>query len=364
MVGAAIYFITSGVFRITNQDPGYYDLEAAAQKETATYAAGITCTYYFDGSSNLIKQQKRAAEECYTGALLRLYKLTDNTSEYEGFTNIATINNNIGKDLKVSDELYEILEDAYRKTELGQDYSVFAGPYYEHWNSILSLAEPESFDPVNNADEASRLEALRLKVTDRTNFKLVFGSDNTVRLEVAEDFLSYLVDHEESSAVLDLNVLREAYMIKYVKASMVNKGFTKGRITTDLGLYVDLGDYGVGGFSPAKVVGGELLYADPVAIDKNECMSGIVAIPSKEDADCYYSVTKDSRTYYRNPFVTLREGGFVNYIGSSYVKGVAGGDIVDVMYQNIILNAASDKTELDGYLNEKGPYERLAFEIK
>ena len=363
-LGLAIYFMARGVYKLTNQEPGYYDLEATADKETATYASGITCTYLFEGSSNEIKRDKRAAEECYSGALLRLYKLTDGDTEYEGFTNIATINKNIGSDISVNDELYAILEDAYRKTSLGQDYSVFAGSYYDHWNSILTLDDAQNFDPLLNSEEAQRIENLRKQVTDSTNFKLVFKGNNTVCLEVSDSYLEYIKENEESAKILDLNVLREAYMIKYVKESMAQKGYIKGRITTDLGLYLDLGDYGTGGYTPAKVAGGELLFSDPVAIGKDECMSGITALSLKEDADCYYTVSKDSTIYYRNPFVTLKEGGFVNYIGSSYVKSGVGGNIVDVMYQNIILNAASDKAEVDGYLQEKGPFERLAFEIK
>ena len=364
MVGLAFYFIVSGVYKLTNQEPGYYALEAAMDKEASTYAHGITCTYLFDGSSNSIKAEKRAAEECYSGALLRLYKLTDSDNEYEGYTNIATINKSIGTDVKVSDELYEILNDAYRKTELGQDYSVFAGAYYHHWNNILMLSDAEPFDPLINSEEADRLEELRTRVLNHDNFKLIFKGDNTLRLEVSEDYLKYIEDSEESTAILDLNVLREAYMVKYVKKSLADKGFTKGRITTDLGLYADLGDYGAGGYTLAKVVGGKLIFSDTVAVGKDECMSGIIAIPVEEEADRYYSVTKDSKTYYRNPFVTLHEGGFPEYIGSSYVKGAAGSDIVNVMYTNIILNSITEADSNGKPAVPDTPFEVFAYELK
>lgn len=363
-VGLAFYFFVSGVYRLTNQKPGVYALEAATDKEAATYAHGIDVSYYFDGSSNYIKQKKREAEAVYSGALLRMYKLTDSAAEYEGFTNIATINKSIGTDVKVNDELYEILEDAYKKTSLGESYSIFAGAYYEHWNSILSLDDPTAFDPLFNPDEASRLEALRMQVTDKTNFKLTFKGDNTVRLDVSDSYLKYLEESEESATVLDLNLLRQAYMIKYVAKALTDKGFTKGRITTEEGIYIDLGDYGTGGYAPAEITGGQLRLADPIPVDKGECMTGISALPAGEATDCYYTATKDSQTYYRFPFPTLKEGGFPNYVGSSYVKSHASDNIVNAMYVNILLNSATDNSEVKRIIDGAENFECYVFEIK
>lgn len=363
-VGLAFYFFVSGVYRLTNQKPGVYALEAATDKEAATYAHGIDVSYYFDGSSNSIKQKKREAEAVYSGSLLRLYKLTDSTTEYEGFTNIATINKSIGTDVKVNDELYEILEDAYKKTSLGENYSVFAGAYYEHWNSILSLDDPSAFDPLFNTDEASRLEALRRQVTDTSNFKLTFKADNTVCLEVSDEYSEFLSESEESFTVLDLNVLREAYMLKYVRQSLAEKGFTNGRITTDAGLYIDLGDYGSGGYSPARVIENRLEYADPIPVGKGECMTGIVALPSDEKSDCYYTATKDSQIYYRFPFPTLKEGSFPNYAGSSYVKSHTCDNIVNAMYVNILLNSATDDSEVKRIIDGAKNFECYVFEIE
>ena len=363
-VGAAIFFMTNAMYKITNQKPGNYDLEATGDKETILFSHGITCTYYFDGSSNYIKQKKREAESIYSGTLLRLYKLTDSTTEYEGFTNIATINKSIGSDVKVNDELYEILEDAYKKTALGQDYSVFAGAYYEHWNSILSLDDPSDFDPLFNTDEAARLEALRTQVTDLTNFKLIFKGDNTVCLEVSDAYLKFLSESEESPTILDLNLLRQAYMIKYVKEALADRGFTKGRITTEAGLYVDLGDYGTGGYSPAEVSGDKLMYADPIPVGKGECMTGITALPAGEQTDCYYAATKDSEIYYRFPFPTLKEGGFPNYVGSSYVKCSFADNLVNVMYFNILLNSASDEADIKRLTETQKSYECYVYPIK
>ena len=362
-LGLAFYFIVSGVYKITDQKPGYYEIEAASDKEISTYAHGISCVYYLDGSSNEIKRQKRAIEDCYTGALQRLYKLTDSAAEYEGFTNIATINKSIGTDVKVNEELYAILEDAYRKTSLGENYSIFAGAYYEHWNSILSLDDPSAFDPLFNPDEASRLEALRMQVTDKTNFKLTFKGDNTVRLDVSDSYLKYLEESEESATVLDLNLLRQAYMIKYVAKALTDKGFTKGRITTEEGIYIDLGDYGTGGYAPAEVTGGQLRLADPITVGKGECMTGISALPAGEATDCYYTATKDSQTYYRFPFPTLKEGGFPNYVGSSYVKSHKNDSIVNAMYVNILLNSATDNSEVKRIIDGAENFECYVFEI-
>ncbi|MBR6307552.1 MAG: hypothetical protein IKR39_03005 [Lachnospiraceae bacterium] len=354
---AAIFFITRGIYKITNQDPGYYNLDTMPDEEAGLYASGITCTYLFEGSSNAIKQQKKEAEACYTGSLVRLYKLTDPDKEYTGYTNLCTISKNIGKDVTVSEELYNILEDAYKKTALGQNYSVFAGAFYSHWRSILSLEEPEEFDPVNNTEEKERLEELYSLLTDSQNFKLIFKDDNVVRLEVSDAYLKRINDMEESATVLDLNVLREAYMLQNVSQDMKARGFTKGRITTDLGLYVDLGDYGVGGYTTYSVENGKAVEKDIVPVSKAECMCGFVSVPVSDRTDLFYSVSDGTHTYYRSPFALVVPESYSNYVGSAYAKAGAETGIVNTAYRCMMLYGATSAEEAENALDEikKGP---------
>ena len=86
--------------------------------------------------------------------------------------------------------------------------------------------------------------------------------------------------------------------------------------------------------------------------------------PAIASADCYYTATKDSKTYYRFPFPTLKEGGFHNYVGSSYVKSHTNDSIVNAMYVNILLNSAADDSEVKRIIDGAENFECYVFEIK
>lgn len=351
-VAVAIFFFTRGVYGITNKEEDFYTITPSVNDEAGAYAKGINFTYYFNGKSNEIKERKMEVEECYSDALLRAYKLTDPSTEYEGFNNLCTLNLNPGKEIQVSQELYLMLKDAYEKTLENKGYSVFAGSYYTHWYSILTLNEPEEFDPLNNSDEAKRLDLLLEKTLEDNAFSLEFKEDNKVVFNLSSDYKKYLEDNEESFFCLDFNLLREAYMVNYTQDMLTNRGYTRGLITTDKGLLVDLGNYEVAGYNTFSVEEGKLNLKDTVKVPAGGKMSGICVIPFSETATGYYSIEKDGKTYYRNPFVALVPGGFTNYIESSYVASVEN-SIVDVMYTNISVNSTlkgedSDSMEVTG----------------
>lgn len=347
-VGLAIFFFTRGVYGITNKKEDYYTVEAKKVDDPGTYAQGINFTYFFDGTSNEIKSRKLEIEECYSDALLRVYKLTDPLNEYEGFNNICTINNNPGKEIEVTEELFMILKDAYEKTLENKGFSMFAGSYYSHWNSILYLDDPAEFDPLIDSDEAKRLDALLSKTLEDDVFSLEFKDNNMVVFNVSDDYTDYLKENEESLMCLDLNLLREAYMVKYTRDMLIMRGYTKGLITTEKGLLTDLGAYDCGGYNLFTVDAGKLDLKETVKVPAGGNMSGICAVPFDEKASGYYSIEKDGKTYYRNPFVALVPGGFTNYMESTYVASTEK-NIVDVMYKNITVNTLiSENIEISG----------------
>lgn len=343
----ALFFFGRGIFSATNKESGFYEMNAKEKSEAGTYSKGISFSYFLDGKSNDIKTAKMEIENCYSDALLRAYELTDPAKEYEGLNNLCTINKNPGKEIKVGEDLYSMLQDAYGKTLEKKGFSMFAGSYYTHWNSILSLSEPQEFDPLFNEDEKERLDSLLAETLSEDAFSLEFKADNTVVFNVSEDYLNYLADREESLFCLDFNLLREAYMVEYAQDMLVNRGYTSGLITTQKGLLVDLGTYDAGGYNMFTVDEGKIYLKETVKVPAGGKMSGICVVPFSETEENYYCIEKDGMTYYRNPFVALAEGGFTNYVESSYVASTER-SIVDVMYTNITINSLEKGENSEG----------------
>ena len=358
---AAIFIVTRAVYKITDKKPGVYKIEATADKDAMLYASGIQLSYYFDGKSNDIKTEEKAVTQLFSLALARAYKITDPYNEYEGYVNLCTINRSQGQDVKISKELYGILKDAYEKTKEEKGYSLFAGSFYKHFDEIIYSDDSVSFDPVVNEEESKRVNALLEKTLDLSNFTLDLSKENSVNFSVSKEFGEFLKTQEESETSLDLNLLREAYMLNIAADALTSAGYTKGIITTDRGVILDLGSYEMGGYPLYSMKDGEITNEKALELMPGTSMSGMVSFGLGEGLKGYSVVKKGSDVFYRSPFVLLKENGIYSAAKSSYVANDSL-DIPKTVYANIVL-ASSDSEEIaKDNMDELGITEYYFFE--
>ncbi|MBR1842846.1 MAG: hypothetical protein IJ788_06205 [Oscillospiraceae bacterium] len=226
-----------GVSQLGRKDPGWYTINAAADEDALMYANGIRFEYYMEGSSDVIKAALRLIEEQYSSALAKAYKETDPVKSYPGIGNLAALN--AGESVKCSPELFAILKDAYAKTLEGRGYNMFAGAYYAEWNSIIYSNDPTSYDPANDEDERARLDAIRSAVNDLSNFALTLDEATlTAALTVSDSYKALVSELEIDSGALDLNLLRDAYMLGAVREELETEDWHRGYFATESGLGV------------------------------------------------------------------------------------------------------------------------------
>ena len=343
-VGAFAY----GFSNMAKMKEGYYEITESPDEEAPLYGNGIALTYRFTGESSVMKEERKRLEEVYSIALKRAYKLLDPVNSYNGFCNIATINANPGKKLEISKELYDVLRDAYEKTAENKGYNMFAGAFYEHWNSILVLENPDEFDPLMNEEEARRLEALVDITDDRNNFSLTFteGDSPRIKFDVSDQYIKFCEENEEQNCYLHLNLLQDAYIIQIVAAVLEKEGFTDGFLTTDSGLTVSLSGQEPGEYSLYSSVDGRVAQVLNVAAEPGSVFSEFRSFPFSEEEDCYYSLQKNGIIYYRSPVVMPDKTGFHNVILSSCAVSYNNQAIPDTVYFNIQMQNAKDEEEL------------------
>ena len=237
----AVGSITAGVLKIGKKGPGYRTVETDPDETAPLYATGVTLTYAFSGSGGEIKTAYNALRTDYGTALCGAYKLLDAESEYVGLANAATLDRNRGETFSLDPRLYAALEDALEKTERRQGYNLFAGALFTAWGEILSLAEPQEFDPLHDPFQAERLERLARATEDLSNFTLALDpAALTACFTVSPEYEALLRELEISSPVLDFNLLREAYELTMTAAALEEKGWTAGYLTTEGGLTLAL----------------------------------------------------------------------------------------------------------------------------
>jgi len=306
-VGVAVTAITLGVLSIGHKDPGWQEISASADSQAPLYSSEYTFQYYAEGSSNQIKAVVRQVTDIYSRTLARAYKLTDPVNTYDGYVNLATINNSAGSDVELEQELFDILCSAYELTKKNEGYNMFAGPLYSEWYSILGSDNAQSFDPLFNDYQAQRIARLSEAVSDSSNysFEIVDRAGCIVRFSVSNKLMSLLKELELDVPVLDLNVLRDAYIMDTVRKDLVSQNLNAGQMFSKSGAAFSL----VSGQSSAFVS----------------------VLPVSGYNYYFYAVQKDGAEYYRNPYFDTRTGDFHNFVLQTNVSG-KDSEIVEVSY--------------------------------
>ena len=241
----AVAGFTIGITSIGYKEEGFYTLSASSSETSGDYSQGYTATLYFSGKSKEIKNKLSEAEQIYASSLEHTYMIYDDVVEHTGYSSLSVINDNINKDLDVSQELYTLLEDLLAKSTVSNNYSIYADPLYDYWDGLYSLTanDKESSDPKNNLDAKTRLETIVSYINDENHVKLNLLGNNRVHLHVSEDYVSFRRDNNMSTSYISMNVLKEAYRLEDLANKLTEAGYTTGYITTKDGALVSLKDH-------------------------------------------------------------------------------------------------------------------------
>lgn len=345
----AVIAFTIGVVRIGHKDPGYHTIEAKVDAEALLYNKAVTLKYWFDGSTNEIKRGINALTEVYTPVLAASYKQLDPRNLYTAVNGIATLNLNRGNSIMVSEHLYSVLKDAYRRTLEGKGYNMFAGDLYAEWKSILILDEPEAFDPALNSAQGARIAEIAAQVSDLSNFKLEFLDDSTclVRFSVSDSYAAFCSSHEIDSMPLDLNLLHDAYLMDWIATDLLAEGYDTGYLYTSEAQVLCLGSRGSLGYSMYTLENGnETVYA---SLELEGPFSATTFTAFGMGSYYGYTLKTDSGSpLYRHMYFDVRTGTYTDVLMSATVIG-NDRDIVETVYQSIILNTLPTEQQTSSY---------------
>ncbi len=347
----AVAAFTIGVVSIGKKTPGYQTIEAKVDADTILANKTVVFKYWLDGSTNEIKRGIRGLEAAYTPILLTIYKELDPQKTYSGVVNLASLNQNQGQELTVSAQLYEVLRDAYRRTLEKKDFNMFAGALYGEWQSILILDDPFYFDPLITRSQADRIDEIVKAVSDLNNFKLEFLDDakHTVRFSVSDYYRQLCCDYEIEAPALDLNVLRDAYMIRCMASSLAAAGYTEGYLATSEGLVLNMRKSSSLGYELHTLEkGNDTVYA---TLDVQGAFSGStitafgMGTPYHYVLRAGYSEGKTETDLYRNRYFNVRTGGFSDILMSLTVIN-PDPDIVDTACLALQLNNLTTEADV------------------
>ena len=212
--------------QMANREPGYYEITATRDETAPLYPNGVSLYCYFSGTSSVIKEKLMRSEALYSESLARIYRLLEPRQTFDGYVNLATLNQRPGEAVALPAELFEVLMDVQARAE-GLLSVPFDGALRGIWQELLYLSEPQAFDPLRDEGQRDRMEAVKaaLSSPDAIRLEVVDPSTYTVRLEVSDALSAVLREYEVEAPLVDLGPLREAYTLRYVGNRLVKEGF-------------------------------------------------------------------------------------------------------------------------------------------
>lgn len=349
----AVGSFTYGVMSLGHRESGWYEIEPDAAARAVTFDSGVRLLYYSAGKSAEIRQKTSAVQRAFSESLLRYDKLLDAKEQFDDSVNIASIIAANGEPVEIDEALYSVLEDALQKTREGQGYSLFAGALWREWETLLNLDEPQPYDPANDPAEAERLAALADAANRDDWFTLALSKDNgcTAAFSAARDYRGFEEAQEIDVPALDLNALREAYLMRLVAADMAAQGFTAGYLYTRDGLTALLDPANSYRFDLLSVSDGAPVRAASLPVEGPAAFCQFTAFSPDGEPYGWYAVAGDGGALYRHPRFDARTGGFHDAL-----LGVAlcsrERDIVDLAYEGICLFAMNSREAVEARLAE------------
>lgn len=321
----ALTAIAIGLMNMGRQSEGLQEIEAAVDKDVPYYELGVSFQHYFTGSSGEIRREVNELGALYSNSLKDAYRLFNAEEEYEGFVNLATVNENRGREITVPRELYAALKRADALTRApGSVYNVYAGVLYSEWEALRYLLDPVPADPANESWEALRLERLAAATAELRNFSLEFLDDEACRLRftVDQSYLALLEELEFEGAILDLNLLTDAFKLRLVADRVEARGYDRGFLSAESGLTLSLSAYKDGGdycFYGQK--GDEAVPAASRPLERGSCAAQLRAFATREEPG-HYAVEQGSGVLLRHPWLPA-DGQFREQLLSCCVFGSA-----------------------------------------
>lgn len=231
----AVGAFTYGVVQYGKKTEGWHEITLTADVKVDAYESGIRLYCFLEGTSNGIKHQINETQAVYSSAMGKYYRMLNADTPYDNVTNPASINAAGGNPVIADPELIGVLEDAFSKTETGGAYNLFGGALYSEWETLTYLEDPVSFDPLYHAGEAELLEEMG-SMSAPEHFSLTVEDGDRIRFSVSEDYRAFAAENEITAPALDLNLLRNAYLMDLVAAELEAKGIRNGYLVCDSGL--------------------------------------------------------------------------------------------------------------------------------
>ncbi len=280
MIGAlALAVFSFGTFLndLLTVEPGWSVIETDNPQTLAFQ--DFVLDYDLGAGAASAKSEQSAISAIYTQNLDEASRALSR-EQVEGVNNLYSLNAEPNRDITVSPILYQAFQI------LGDCRYVYYAPLMDRYDCVFSSdydEEAELYDPRRDEPTAGFAREVAAFAVDPEAIQVKLLPDNTLRLEVSQEYLDYARENEIECFV-DLGILRNAFLCDAVADALTGEGYCNGVVSTLDGFTrnlcqeefaLNLFDYSDGA---ARILGG-------VAYDAPAALVSFRAFPVIEDYD-------------------------------------------------------------------------------
>ena len=222
------------LYSLLSTEPGWVDVEIATDQ---IHCGGQFTFRYLTGKGELSPSAElRQVRNVYTQAAIDAYQLFSTVEELENVHNIWYINNHPNEDIEVDPALYhaiQLVEERDEQEEWRARWLYFGlvNNVYDDLFFCRDDAEARRLDPLEDPEMFQFWGELVEFACDPDQVDLKLLGDNTLRLEVSEEYQQYAQDVGRTQYI-DFGWMRNAFIADYFANRLNQAGFYNGVIAS------------------------------------------------------------------------------------------------------------------------------------
>lgn len=212
-----------------SQKSGWVTIKAAASSER-NCSNEFVFLYCIGAGGASASLENKYLTSLYTAATVKAYKLFNNDEIFAGVNNIAYINMHPNEVIEVDELLY----NAFSLLERYNCRSLYLAPIYAEYDNMF-VCEDDSqilaYDPFQNDEIRSYYAELAAFASSYDAINIELLGDNKIRLRVSAEYQQYAAEHGITDYI-DFFWMKNAFIIDYLAAVMIENNFTLGAISS------------------------------------------------------------------------------------------------------------------------------------
>jgi len=244
-IGVTIVLILIGVCALgysllsfLTVDVGWTTMETDSSE--ADCSDELIFQYYLGAGEMSATAEKKAIGSLYTEVARTAYQLFHTSQGFDGVHNLYYINQHPNEEIVVDEGLYQ----AFAMMEKYGNREVYLAPIYVQYGNLFGCnddVETVSFDPYQNEEIAEYFARIISFAGDKDAVDIKLLGNCKIKLYVSDAYMDYAAEIGFAEYI-DLNWMKNAFIVDYIADKMRTNGFVLGSISSYDGFVRNLDD--------------------------------------------------------------------------------------------------------------------------